>query len=128
MFYSLYVKKIQQTRHLYNLDGVDLLKYVVPYDLGTGGLKAGLYQFDGTSAGFEFVPYQTFFPEADCVNCLNLKRSADGGLHHFGCGDLAAKFLRKINTFRNEHGIQRNLGGGDERYATLGGGNKMLAW
>lgn len=33
--------------------------------MGTGGLKAGLYQLDGTAAGFEFVPYQTYYPKTD---------------------------------------------------------------
>ncbi|EKD87608.1 MAG: hypothetical protein ACD_35C00314G0001, partial [uncultured bacterium] len=41
------------------------MKYVVSYDLGTGGLKAGLYLMDGTSVGFEFVAYQTYYPESD---------------------------------------------------------------
>ncbi len=41
------------------------MKYVISYDLGTGGLKAGLYQTDGTSAGFEFVAYPTYYPEPD---------------------------------------------------------------
>lgn len=41
------------------------MKYVFSYDLGTGGLKAGLYQMDGTSVGFEFVAYQTYYPESD---------------------------------------------------------------
>lgn len=41
------------------------MKHVVSYDLGTGGLKAGLYQLDGTSIGFEFIPYQTYFPQKD---------------------------------------------------------------
>jgi xylulokinase len=46
-------------------NGVDRLKYVVSYDLGTGGLKAGLYQLDGVSVGFEFVSYQTYYPGPD---------------------------------------------------------------
>jgi len=41
------------------------LKYVISYDLGTGGLKAGLYQTDGISAGFEFVAYPTYYPKPD---------------------------------------------------------------
>ena len=56
---------MRRTVNFYGLLGVDLLKYVISYDLGTGGLKAGLYQMDGLSAGFEFVPYQTYYPEAD---------------------------------------------------------------
>ncbi len=65
LFYSLFVKKMQQTGLKCGLDGVDSVRYVVSYDLGTGGLKAGLYHLDGTSAGFEFVPYQTYYPETD---------------------------------------------------------------
>lgn len=39
------------------------MQYVLSYDLGTGGLKAGLYQIDGRSIGFEFYPYETLYPE-----------------------------------------------------------------
>jgi xylulokinase len=41
------------------------MEYLISYDLGTGGLKSGLYTVDGTPVGFEFHPYQTFFPAAD---------------------------------------------------------------
>lgn len=33
--------------------------------MGTGGLKAGLFSVDGVSIGFEFYPYETFYPESD---------------------------------------------------------------
>jgi xylulokinase len=45
--------------------GVFTVKYIISYDLGTGGLKAGLYQTDGASVGFEFYPYETYYLEAD---------------------------------------------------------------
>ncbi|WP_075062754.1 xylulokinase [Ornatilinea apprima] len=41
------------------------MQYVISYDLGTGGLKAGLYRIDGTSEGFIFHPYQTYYPKPD---------------------------------------------------------------
>lgn len=41
------------------------MQYVISYDLGTGGLKAGLYRIDGVSVGFEFYPYETYYPEPD---------------------------------------------------------------
>jgi xylulokinase len=41
------------------------MQYLISYDLGTGGLKAGLYRIDGISVGFEFYPYETFYPESD---------------------------------------------------------------
>jgi xylulokinase len=41
------------------------MQYVIAYDLGTGGLKAGLYQVDGQPAAFEFMPYPTYYPETD---------------------------------------------------------------
>ncbi len=41
------------------------MQYVISYDLGTGGLKAGLYGIDGVAVGFEFYPYQTYYPEPD---------------------------------------------------------------
>lgn len=56
---------MRRTFNFYGSRGVDLLKYVISYDLGTGGLKAGLYQMDGLSAGFEFVAYPTYYPEPD---------------------------------------------------------------
>jgi xylulokinase len=45
--------------------GADTMQYVISYDLGTGGLKAGLYRIDGVSVGFEFYPYKTYYPEPD---------------------------------------------------------------
>ncbi|MBI9050351.1 MAG: hypothetical protein JEZ00_13090 [Anaerolineaceae bacterium] len=42
------------------------MPYVISYDLGTGGLKAGLYRADGSSLDFVFYPYETYFPEAYC--------------------------------------------------------------
>jgi xylulokinase len=39
------------------------MQYVIAYDLGTGGLKTGLFTLDGVSEGFEFVPYPTSFPQ-----------------------------------------------------------------
>jgi xylulokinase len=41
------------------------MSYIVSYDLGTGGLKTGLYREDGTTAGFEFSPYPTYYPKPD---------------------------------------------------------------
>jgi xylulokinase len=41
------------------------MQYVISYDLGTGGLKAGLYSVDGASLGFVFYPYETFYPLPD---------------------------------------------------------------
>ncbi len=41
------------------------MSYIVSYDLGTGGLKTGLYMEDGTMAGFEFSPYETYYPKPD---------------------------------------------------------------
>lgn len=38
------------------------MQYVISYDLGTGGLKAGLFNTCGEPAGFEFLPYETFYP------------------------------------------------------------------
>jgi xylulokinase len=39
------------------------MQYVIAFDLGTGGLKAGLYEIDGMPIGFDFLPYETYFPE-----------------------------------------------------------------
>ena len=41
------------------------MPYVISYDLGTGGLKAGLYQMDGSSVQFVFYPYETYYPHPD---------------------------------------------------------------
>jgi xylulokinase len=45
--------------------GIGATQYLISYDLGTGGLKAGLYRTDGISLGFEFYPYQTYYPKPD---------------------------------------------------------------
>lgn len=39
--------------------------YIISYDLGTGGLKAGLYKENGVCAGFTFYPYKTYYPGTD---------------------------------------------------------------
>jgi xylulokinase len=41
------------------------MQYLLSYDLGTGGLKAGLYRIDGQAVEFEFSSYVTFYPEPD---------------------------------------------------------------
>ena len=41
---------------LINPPGIGATQYLMSYDLGTGGLKAGLYRTDGVSVGFEFYP------------------------------------------------------------------------
>ncbi len=41
------------------------MNYVISYDLGTGGLKAGLFRADGTKVAFEFTPYYTYYPRSD---------------------------------------------------------------
>jgi xylulokinase len=41
------------------------MNYVISYDLGTGGLKAGLYRTDGSKVAFEFEPYYTYYPRSD---------------------------------------------------------------
>lgn len=41
------------------------MDYVISFDLGTGGLKSGLYRADGSSVGFDFHPYPTYFPQPD---------------------------------------------------------------
>jgi len=38
------------------------MKYFIAYDLGTGGIKAGIYGEDGISRGFCFKAYDTYFP------------------------------------------------------------------
>ncbi len=38
------------------------MKYFVAYDLGTGGIKSGIYGEDGISRGFRFQAYDTYFP------------------------------------------------------------------
>jgi xylulokinase len=39
------------------------MQYVMAYDLGTGGLKAGLYRVTGQSVEFDFIPYATYYPQ-----------------------------------------------------------------
>lgn len=39
------------------------MKYVIAYDLGTGGLKTSIFGEDGFSKGFSFMPYETSFPK-----------------------------------------------------------------
>lgn len=39
--------------------------YVISYDLGTGGLKAGLYRGNGQVIAFDFHPYPTYYPQPD---------------------------------------------------------------
>ena len=34
------------------------MKYVIAYDLGTGGIKTGIYGEDGVACGFCFSPYE----------------------------------------------------------------------
>ena len=38
------------------------MKYVIAYDLGTGGIKTGIYGEDGVSYGSLFSPYDTVYP------------------------------------------------------------------
>ena len=38
------------------------MKYFIAYDLGTGGIKTGIYGEDGISRGFCFKAYDTYFP------------------------------------------------------------------
>ena len=37
-------------------------RYIIAYDLGTGGNKASLYAQDGTCIASTFVPYETIYP------------------------------------------------------------------
>jgi len=41
------------------------VKYALAYDLGTGGLKASLFDSDGRSAASAFVAYETFYGAPD---------------------------------------------------------------
>lgn len=38
------------------------MQYILAYDLGTGGLKASLYDKDGVSRCTYFAAYPTFYP------------------------------------------------------------------
>lgn len=49
----------------YRQPGAKSMQFLISYDLGTGGLKAGLYTQNGLQVGFEFQPYQTTYPEPD---------------------------------------------------------------
>ena len=40
------------------------MAYILTYDLGTGGLKTGLFHTDGTSAGFLVSVYPTYYPQS----------------------------------------------------------------
>lgn len=39
-------------------------RYIIAYDLGTGGNKASLYDHDGNCLASTFVPYETIYPHA----------------------------------------------------------------
>lgn len=39
-------------------------RYIIAYDLGTGGNKASLYDEDGSCIASTFVPYETIYPNA----------------------------------------------------------------
>ena len=39
------------------------MKYVIAYDLGTGGIKTSIFGEDGISKGFRFKSYDTRFPK-----------------------------------------------------------------
>jgi Sugar (pentulose and hexulose) kinases len=39
--------------------------YLLSFDLGTGGIKAGLFRTDGTQVSFEFMHYATYYPQPD---------------------------------------------------------------
>lgn len=41
-----------------------MAKYLLAYDLGTGGNKASLYDQDGQCLAEEFVSYETYYPQA----------------------------------------------------------------
>lgn len=41
------------------------MRYVISYDLGTGGLKSGIFNENGKSVGFVFYPYDTYYPKTD---------------------------------------------------------------
>ena len=40
------------------------MKYIIAYDLGTGGAKASLYNQEGQSVGDYFVSYDTYYPQS----------------------------------------------------------------
>lgn len=39
------------------------MKYVIAYDLGTGGIKTSIFDQNGVSQGFSFLAYETYFPK-----------------------------------------------------------------
>ena len=41
------------------------MKYVIAYDLGTGGIKTSIFNSDGLSVGYSFLSYPTYFPRAN---------------------------------------------------------------
>ena len=41
------------------------MKYIIAYDLGTGGIKTSIFGEDGVSYGFRFLSYETKFPKED---------------------------------------------------------------
>lgn len=41
------------------------MRYILAYDLGTGGIKASLYGEDGVSCGAYFAAYPTYYPAPD---------------------------------------------------------------
>lgn len=41
-----------------------MAKYIIAYDLGTGGCKAALYDLEGSCRAEAFISYDTFYPQA----------------------------------------------------------------
>lgn len=41
------------------------MKYVIAYDLGTGGIKTSVFDSEGISRGYSFLPYPSYFPRAN---------------------------------------------------------------
>lgn len=39
------------------------MKYIIAYDLGTGGIKTSIFSENGTSLGYSFLSYETYFPK-----------------------------------------------------------------
>ena len=46
------------------------MKYIIAYDLGTGGVKAALYNEEGVLVNDFFISYQTLF--TFCLNFIIL--------------------------------------------------------
>ena len=38
------------------------MDYVIAYDLGTGGIKASIFNSDGKSVASSFIEYDTYYP------------------------------------------------------------------